>query len=255
MAQYKLSGPKQSLGFGIILPGEGRWRLMWNSVSCDPQTVRLHVSLYYRESLVKEVTTSSPEGCRISSSPCPGSPSSPSVPGPRGPAVRRGRARALPLPLPSVSAARGPRSCPMCWSAACCCGWLRTGFTPSACARAACTGRARWPRTQTKPNKAGERADLQAEGHAAVPLRLRDLTQPPAGTESAALQPRRGFWRSHDSFVSSLKSNMIKLHLIHLIRTFCTESWTVNIQQKIHFQIHFKIYRFYYTVQIKSWEM
>uniref|UniRef100_A0A673ICH8 Interferon regulatory factor 4-like n=1 Tax=Sinocyclocheilus rhinocerous TaxID=307959 RepID=A0A673ICH8_9TELE len=38
---------------------------------------RLHVSLYYRESLVKEVTTSSPEGCRISSSSSPGSPSSP----------------------------------------------------------------------------------------------------------------------------------------------------------------------------------
>lgn len=28
----------------------------------------LHVSLYYRESLVKEVTTTSPEGCRITSS-------------------------------------------------------------------------------------------------------------------------------------------------------------------------------------------
>lgn len=41
---------------------------------------RLHVSLYYRESLVKEVTTTSPEGCRISSSPSPSSPSSPSSP-------------------------------------------------------------------------------------------------------------------------------------------------------------------------------
>ncbi|XP_018613401.1 interferon regulatory factor 4-like [Scleropages formosus] len=30
---------------------------------------RLHVSLFYRESLVKEVTTTSPEGCRISSCP------------------------------------------------------------------------------------------------------------------------------------------------------------------------------------------
>lgn len=38
------------------------------------------MSLYYRESLVKEVTTSSPEGCRISSSPSPSSPSSPSSP-------------------------------------------------------------------------------------------------------------------------------------------------------------------------------
>lgn len=42
----------------------------------------LHVSLYYRESLVKEVTTTSPEGCRItsssSSSPSSSSPSPPS---------------------------------------------------------------------------------------------------------------------------------------------------------------------------------
>lgn len=46
----------------------------------------LHVSLYYRETLVKEVTTTSPEGCRItssssssssSSSPSSSSPSSP----------------------------------------------------------------------------------------------------------------------------------------------------------------------------------
>lgn len=43
----------------------------------------LHVSLYYRESLVKEVTTTSPEGCRIasSSSSSPSSSSS-SSPGP-----------------------------------------------------------------------------------------------------------------------------------------------------------------------------
>ncbi|XP_028832471.1 interferon regulatory factor 4a [Denticeps clupeoides] len=37
---------------------------------------RLHVSLFYRESLVKEVTTTSPDGCRISST--PSSSSSPS---------------------------------------------------------------------------------------------------------------------------------------------------------------------------------
>lgn len=42
----------------------------------------LHVSLYYRETLVKEVTTSSPEGCRItsSSSSSPSSSSSSSSP-------------------------------------------------------------------------------------------------------------------------------------------------------------------------------
>ena len=33
-----------------------------------PPDFRLHVSLFYRESLVKKVTTSSPEGCRITSS-------------------------------------------------------------------------------------------------------------------------------------------------------------------------------------------
>uniref|UniRef100_A0A3B4YKM5 Interferon regulatory factor 4a n=1 Tax=Seriola lalandi dorsalis TaxID=1841481 RepID=A0A3B4YKM5_SERLL len=38
--------------------------------------VSLHVSLYYRESLVKEVTTTSPEGCRITSSTSSSSPSS-----------------------------------------------------------------------------------------------------------------------------------------------------------------------------------
>lgn len=37
----------------------------------------LHVSLYYRESLVKEVTTTSPEGCRITSSPSSSPSSSP----------------------------------------------------------------------------------------------------------------------------------------------------------------------------------
>ncbi|TRZ00013.1 hypothetical protein DNTS_024066 [Danionella cerebrum] len=38
---------------------------------------RLHVSLFYREALVKQCTTNSPEGCRISSSPPSSSPSSP----------------------------------------------------------------------------------------------------------------------------------------------------------------------------------
>uniref|UniRef100_A0A8C6WZ77 Interferon regulatory factor 4a n=1 Tax=Neogobius melanostomus TaxID=47308 RepID=A0A8C6WZ77_9GOBI len=45
----------------------------------DPNAITdlsLHVSLFYRESLVKEVTTTSPEGCRISSSSVSSSPSS-----------------------------------------------------------------------------------------------------------------------------------------------------------------------------------
>lgn len=47
----------------------------------------LHVSLYYRETLVKEVTTTCPEGCRItsSSSPSSSSPSSPSSSSPTSP--------------------------------------------------------------------------------------------------------------------------------------------------------------------------
>lgn len=47
----------------------------------------LHVSLYYRETLVKEVTTTSPEGCRItsSSSSSSSSPSSPSSSSPSSP--------------------------------------------------------------------------------------------------------------------------------------------------------------------------
>ncbi|XP_030629900.1 interferon regulatory factor 4a [Chanos chanos] len=50
-----------------------------NMRSADPiSDCRLHVSLFYRDSLVKEVTTTSPEGCRISSAPSsPPSPSSP----------------------------------------------------------------------------------------------------------------------------------------------------------------------------------
>ena len=45
----------------------------------------LHVSLYYRETLVKAVTTTSPEGCRITSSSSSSAPSSPSSSSPSSP--------------------------------------------------------------------------------------------------------------------------------------------------------------------------
>uniref|UniRef100_W5LAJ5 Interferon regulatory factor 4a n=1 Tax=Astyanax mexicanus TaxID=7994 RepID=W5LAJ5_ASTMX len=61
---------------------------------------RLHVSLYYRESLVKEVTTSSPEGCRISSSSTPGSPSSPSSPCPEDRLYSGAEPVLFPFPYP-----------------------------------------------------------------------------------------------------------------------------------------------------------
>ncbi|XP_016337294.1 interferon regulatory factor 4-like [Sinocyclocheilus anshuiensis] len=72
---------------------------------------RLHVSLYYRESLVKEVTTSSPEGCRISSSPSPGSPSSPSSPGPEERLYGGAEPVLLPFPYPQ-SQRRGAEKLP-----------------------------------------------------------------------------------------------------------------------------------------------
>lgn len=79
--------------------------LMW-SADC-----RLHVSLYYRESLVKEVTTSSPEGCRISSSPSPGSPSSPSSPGPEERLYGGAEPVLFPFPYPQ-SQRRGAEKLP-----------------------------------------------------------------------------------------------------------------------------------------------
>ncbi|XP_052465359.1 interferon regulatory factor 4 [Carassius gibelio] len=72
---------------------------------------RLHVSLFYRESLVKEVTTSRPEGCRISSSPSPGSPSSPSSPGPEERLYGGAEAVLFPFPYPQ-SQRRGAEKLP-----------------------------------------------------------------------------------------------------------------------------------------------
>uniref|UniRef100_A0A672NT43 Interferon regulatory factor 4-like n=1 Tax=Sinocyclocheilus grahami TaxID=75366 RepID=A0A672NT43_SINGR len=72
---------------------------------------RLHVSLYYRESLVKEVTTSSPEGCRISSSSSPGSPSSPSSPGPEERLYGGAEPVLFPFPYPQ-SQRRGAEKLP-----------------------------------------------------------------------------------------------------------------------------------------------
>lgn len=72
---------------------------------------RLHVSLYYRESLVKEVTTNSPEGCRISSSPPPGSPASPSSPCPEERLYGGAEPVLFPFPYPQ-SQRRGAEKLP-----------------------------------------------------------------------------------------------------------------------------------------------
>ncbi|TNN76898.1 Interferon regulatory factor 4 [Liparis tanakae] len=62
---------------------------------------RLHVSVYFRDSLVREVTTSSPEGCHIT--PC--SPEEKHYLPPGGPEV-------VPLPVESLSAQRRTEECP-----------------------------------------------------------------------------------------------------------------------------------------------
>lgn len=61
---------------------------------------RLHVSVFFRDSLVKEVTTTSPEGCHIT--PCP--PEKHYLP-PGGPDV-------IPLPVDSLSGQRRSEDCP-----------------------------------------------------------------------------------------------------------------------------------------------
>uniref|UniRef100_A0A8C0YFD5 Interferon regulatory factor 4a n=1 Tax=Cyprinus carpio carpio TaxID=630221 RepID=A0A8C0YFD5_CYPCA len=84
--------------------------LAWHPSACD-NDCRLHVSLYYRESLVKEVTTSSPEGCRISSSSTPGSPSSPSSPCPEERLYGGAEPVLFPFPYPQ-SQRRGAEKLP-----------------------------------------------------------------------------------------------------------------------------------------------
>ncbi|KAM9365568.1 interferon regulatory factor 4-like [Pholidichthys leucotaenia] len=61
---------------------------------------RLHISVYLRDTLVREVTTSSPEGCHIT--PCP----------PEKHFVTPGSYEVVPLPVDSLSAQRRPDECP-----------------------------------------------------------------------------------------------------------------------------------------------
>lgn len=61
---------------------------------------RLHVSVYFRDSLVREVTTSSPEGCHIT--PCSPEEKHYLPPGPE----------VVPLPVDSLSAQRRADECP-----------------------------------------------------------------------------------------------------------------------------------------------
>ncbi|XP_010767064.1 interferon regulatory factor 4a [Notothenia coriiceps] len=60
----------------------------------------LHVSLYYRESMVKEVTTTSPEGCRITSSSSSSSPSSSSSSSPSSEDKLHSGAETILFPFP-----------------------------------------------------------------------------------------------------------------------------------------------------------
>ncbi|XP_071342659.1 interferon regulatory factor 4-like [Trachinotus anak] len=61
---------------------------------------RLHVSVYFRDSLVREVTTSSPEGCHIT--PCP----------PEKHYLPTGGPDVVPLPVDSLSGQRRAEECP-----------------------------------------------------------------------------------------------------------------------------------------------
>ncbi|XP_054995396.1 interferon regulatory factor 7 isoform X2 [Sorex araneus] len=79
-----------------------------------------------------------------------------------GPGTWRSFASQSPRPAPSCCGA-----CCHTWSAACCCGCCPRGSSPSACARAACTGAARSPRTARGPTSWSESAPASCWTHAA----------------------------------------------------------------------------------------
>uniref|UniRef100_A0A3Q3KFZ6 IRF tryptophan pentad repeat domain-containing protein n=1 Tax=Monopterus albus TaxID=43700 RepID=A0A3Q3KFZ6_MONAL len=74
--------------------------LPWQSASIE-NDFRLHVTIYFRDTVMQEVTTSSPEGCHIT--PC--SPEEKHYLPPGGPEV-------VPLPVDSLSAQRRADECP-----------------------------------------------------------------------------------------------------------------------------------------------
>lgn len=71
-----------------------------NFYLCPPLDFRLHVSVYFRDSLVREVTTSSPDGCHIT--PC----------NPDKHYLTPGGHELVPLPVDSLSSQRRPDECP-----------------------------------------------------------------------------------------------------------------------------------------------
>ncbi|XP_071399781.1 interferon regulatory factor 4-like isoform X2 [Centroberyx affinis] len=108
--------------------------------------VRLHVSVYFRDTLVREVTTSSPEGCHIA--PC--SPEDKPYLPPGGPEL-------VPLPLEGLSAQRRAEECPPSPPSALERGVLLWMAPDGLYARRLCQGRVYWQGGPSpygdKPNK------------------------------------------------------------------------------------------------------
>ncbi|XP_074492340.1 interferon regulatory factor 4-like [Sebastes fasciatus] len=107
---------------------------------------RLHVSVYFRDTLVREVTTSSPEGCHIT--PC--SPEEKHYPPPGCPEV-------VPLPVDSLSTQRRAEECPPSPPSALERGVLLWMGPDGLYARRLCQGRVYWQggvsQYGDKPNK------------------------------------------------------------------------------------------------------
>lgn len=94
---------------------------------------------------------------------------------PRGKALWRGRARALSLPIPSVPAARGREAAQHlgAWRSAVAGAGRAVRQAPVP--RQGVLGRSAGTVCR-QAKQAGERADLQADGHTAVPVRLEEIS-------------------------------------------------------------------------------
>uniref|UniRef100_A0A3Q0S282 Interferon regulatory factor 4b n=1 Tax=Amphilophus citrinellus TaxID=61819 RepID=A0A3Q0S282_AMPCI len=106
---------------------------------------RLHVSVYYRDTLVREVTTSTPEGCHIT--PCT----------PEKHYLTPGGQEVVPLPVDSLSPQRRPDECPPSPSASLERGVLLWMRADGLYARRLCPSRVYWQGGPSpygdKPNK------------------------------------------------------------------------------------------------------
>uniref|UniRef100_A0A9L0J133 Dual specificity protein phosphatase 15 n=1 Tax=Equus asinus TaxID=9793 RepID=A0A9L0J133_EQUAS len=143
----------------------------------------LHVRLFYGAELVREATARTAEGCRLS-------PRAAAAAAERACWGRRGAWRRF----ASRSRRPAPACCNACcrtWSAACCCGWRPRAYSPSACARAACTGAARSPRTARGPTNWSASAPASCSTRAASSLNCaptcRMVTQSPSTRSVCAL--------------------------------------------------------------------